>query len=302
MAREAVLEVKDNADLNRTSVVLFEYRNGLIYPAKPKYIHEKNNANLGGRTRREALARLVTEDKNFPRAFVNRMWMHFFGRRFTNPVDDFGPDNEVSHPELLDELGVQLAHYGYDPRRLIRWICNSDAYNLSSVANKTNEKADAEPFFSRMLLKAMSPEQLFESLIVATQAEMFESKENRKKIRADWMKNLTSNFGDDEGNEVTFNGTVVQALMMMNGDDINKAISSKDKGTVPVAVVTKRSYVGILDYLYKAALNRPPTPREAAKILDIRKAPVHATSRDALSFWQDVYWAILNSNEFILNH
>jgi Protein of unknown function (DUF1549)/Protein of unknown function (DUF1553) len=302
MAREVVLEVKDNPNLNPTGNVFYEYRSGFVESSPPKYIGAKERANLNGGTRRQALARLITEDKDFPRAFVNRMWMHFFGRGFTNPVDDFGPDNEVSHPELLDELGVQFAHYGYDPRRLMRWICNSEAYSLSSVANKSNEKADAEPFFSRMLLKAMSPEQLFESLIVATQAEMFESKENRKKIRAEWMKHLTSNFGDDEGNEVTFNGTVVQALMMMNGDDINKAISSKDKGTVPVAVVSKRSYAGILDYLYKAALNRPPTPREAAKILEIRKAPVHAASRDALSFWQDVYWAILNSNEFILNH
>src|SRR5262249_29778593 len=154
------------------------------------------------------------------------------------------------------------------------------AYNLSSVANKTNEKAETEPFFSRMLLKAMSPEQLFESLIVATQAEMFESKDNRKKIREQWMKNLTANFGDDEGNEVTFNGTVVQALMMMNGDDINKAISSKEKGTVALAVATKHSTGAVLDYLYKAALNRPPTAREAAKILEIRvKAPVYPNSR-----------------------
>ena len=139
------------------------------------------------------------------------MWLHFFGRSFTNPVDDFGEHNEPSVPELLDELSSEFVHYGYDSKRLIRWICNSDAYNLSTVANKSNEKSDVEPLFGRMLLKALTPEQLFESLIVATQAEMFESKDNRKKLREKWMKDLTANFGDDEGNEVTFNGTVVQA-------------------------------------------------------------------------------------------
>jgi len=86
----------------------------------------------------------------------------------------------------------------------------------------------------------MTPEQLFESLIVATQAEMFESRENRQKLRREWMRNLTTNFGDDEGNEVTFNGTVVQALMLMNGTDLNTAVASKEKGTVPWAIVYKK--------------------------------------------------------------
>ena len=301
MAREMVLELKDNPDLNPTAMVLYEQRNGVVRATKPRFLDTDEKVDLAnGGSRRQELARLITSNKDFPRAYVNRIWAHFFGRGFTNPVDDFGPENEPSHPELLDELAVEFSHYGYDPRRLIRWICSSEAYNLSSVANKTNEKAEAEPLFSRMLLKAMSPEELFESLIVATQAEMFESRDNRTKIRRDWMRNLTSNFGDDEGNEVTFNGTVVQALMMMNGDDINKAISSKEKGTVPLAVVTKRTPIGVLDYLYKAALNRPPSAREVTRILEIRRAPVHSV--DALSFWQDVYWALLNSNEFILNH
>jgi len=68
----------------------------------------------------------------------------------SQPLDgsDFGPQNEPSHPELLDELSTAFENYGYDPRRLIRWICNSDAYGLTSVSNKTNEKADAEPFLA----------------------------------------------------------------------------------------------------------------------------------------------------------
>jgi hypothetical protein len=115
------------------------------------------------------------------------------------------------------------------------------------------------------------------------------------------MNKLTANFGDDEGNEVTFNGTVVQALLMMNGNDLNGAVSSREKGTVPLAIVTKKTPHGILDHLYRAALNRPPTGMEEAKILTVyRSAPV--ANRDLVSFWQDVFWALLNSSEFILNH
>jgi hypothetical protein len=144
----------------------------------------------------------------------------------------------------------------------------------------------------------MSPEQLFESLVTATKAESAESKEAKKNAKKDWLEKLIGNFGDDEGNEVNFNGTVVQALMMMNGGYLNKAIASKGH---LANLVKKESPNAILDYLYKAALNRPPTSTESSRILKIyRTAPVkHA---DGLSFWQDVFWALLNSNEFILNH
>jgi hypothetical protein len=226
------------------------------------------------------------------------MWMHFMGRGFTSPVDDFGEHNPPSHPELLDTLAASFAHEGYDSKQLIRWICNSKAYGLSSVANKMNASSEAEALFSRMLLRTMTPEQLFESLIVATRAEMLESKEVREKLRKEWLKDLTANFGDDEGNEVTFNGTVVQALLMMNGGYLNHAISSKGH---LVSLVTKGSATAILDYLYLSALNRPPTSAEASRIMKIyRTAPMK--HQDALSFWQDVFWALLNSNEFLLNH
>jgi hypothetical protein len=223
------------------------------------------------------------------------------------PVDDFQPENEPSHPELLDELAESFVKSGYDPRHLIRWICTSEAYNLSSVANRSNTKQEAEPFFSRMLLKAMSPEELFDSLLVATRADKFQSKEERTKLREDWLKDLTSSFGDDEGNEVTFNGTVVQALLMMNGKNLNQAIANKnmetgkETGRVAMALAKKSTPKAVIEYLYLAALNRPPSGRESTKLLQIyNAAPMKSDSPS--HFWQDLFWALLNSNEFILNH
>jgi hypothetical protein len=299
-----VLELVDNSQLNPEGIVFYEQRNGVVLPTKPVFLlgtTDPLKPATVSENRRQALAKFITSNPYFAKAYVNRMWAHFFGRGFTNPVDDFGPENEPSHPELLDELSTAFAHYGYDPKKLIRWICNSDAYGLSCVANKTNEKADAEPLFSRMLLKAMTPEQLFESLMTATQAEMFESRDQRKKLRQQTLRALTANFGDDEGNEVTFNGTVVQALLMMNGKNLNDSVVSKERGTVALTLATKRGPRTIMDHLYLAALNRLPTANEVGKIMDIyKRAPVK--QRDGLSFWQDLFWALLNSNEFILNH
>lgn len=293
-----VLELVDDLSLDPDGMVSYENRRGMVSATKPYFFLDKVRLSAPNTNRREKLAELITGSEYFAKAYVNRMWLHLFGRGFTQPVDDFGEHNLPSHPELLDALAKAFAGHGFDSKQLIRWICNSNAYSLSSVANKTNASTETEPLFSRMLLKSMTPEQLFESLIVATQAEQFESNETREQLRKQWLRELTANFGDDEGNEVTFNGTVVQALLMMNGGHLNQAISSKGH---LINLVKKGNPAAILDYLYMAALNRPPTPAEVARIMKIyRTAPVKNV--DPLSFWQDVFWALLNSNEFILNH
>src|SRR5207302_2119463 len=119
------------------------------------------------------------------------------------------------------------------------------------------EAQEKEMLFSRMLMKSMTPEQLFESLMLATNSEVAESKEGKKKLKDKWLEDLIANFGDDEGNEVNFNGTVVQALMMMNGKEINDAINAKDKGTVTWAMKRSRIPDGIISDLYLVTLIRP---------------------------------------------
>jgi hypothetical protein len=173
-------------------------------------------------------------------------------------------------------------------------------------------------FFSRMLLKSMGPEQLFESLMIATMAKAgTQSKEARQALREQWLNKLVSNFGDDEGNELNFNGTVVQALMLMNGQDINNAIMDRENGTVAhvLKAYGRQGQAGAraaMDYLFKAGLNRPPTAGEykdilgKASMIALPKVPAPKTAQQVQDFWigfyQDLFWAVLNSNEFILNH
>jgi len=301
------LTLVDDPNVNTEAVVYFEkVKNSLVRQTKATFLDGTRittdagtKTPISGLSRREELAQRIVEHPNFSRAIVNRLWAHFTGKGFTQPFDDFNEQNQVSIPELLDELAAAYKHYGYDQRMLIRWICNSHAYNLSSVANKTNDKEEAEKFFSRMLLKMQTPEQLFESLMLATKADATD----RKALREKWKAGLVANFGDDEGNEVSFNGTVVQALVMMNGKEINDAVSRTDKGTLAESL---KKHGGASDAvirdLYLAALNRYPTPVEINKIRLAFPLFRGVRDKDHWGPYQDLFWAILNSNEFMLNH
>lgn len=293
---------------------------------------------LSGKTRRQVLGMWITEHDNFAKAFVNRMWGHLFGRGLNKEpsVDDFSSNNEVVHPELLDYLAAEFVKYNYDPKRLLEWICSSDVYSLSHVASKGTAENKFDPFFARMPLKAMSPEVLFDALAVATRAETRKDEKEYTRLKANWTQKLTQNFGDDEGNEVTFNGTVVQALLMMNGREINAEVGAGKKGAggvVEDVMKKKGSNAGaIYDELFLMTISRHPTKEEVAKLEEVRmgkaflnssgaapppptKGPVPkgappktftpvpgASGNDDVTYYQDVFWALLNSSEFMLNH
>jgi hypothetical protein len=308
-----VLELRDNPATNLQGVVFYEKRNGVVLQARAEFLASgdaRHGARLtpgtSGNARRTELAKYVTQHDMFPRAIVNRMWGVFFGRGFVNPVDDFNDNSPPSNPELLDGLAAAYKNYGYDQKKLIRWMCNSHAYNLSMAANKTNDKPEKEALFSRMVVKSLSPEQLFESLNVATHAEGGLAKQVKAESRERWLNTLVANFGDDEGNEVNFNGTVVQALLMMNGNDLNEAIA-RQGGTVEQAMKKGgNNPEAIIRELYLVTLNRPPKPAEIALIREKfaqRAAELARLDKEKpQARYQDIFWALLNSNEFLLNH
>lgn len=337
-----VVTLSDDPSLNPSGIVFYEKRSGEFKGLKATFLDGRKMPTEKGTNRRQALAQMVITHDNFSKAFVNRMWAHFFGHSLNEQTvaDDFGDHNAVVHPELLDKLGKDFAAYArYDIKELIYWICTSDAYGLSARANSTNNKQEHEKYFSRMIMKAMSPEVLFESLTTANRSELKGAE--RKELRRQWLAKLVRNFGDDEGNEVTFNGTVVQALLMMNGRELhNELIRKDDKSTVNWAIKRHQGKPAqIINELFLSTLNRPASDKEVKTLIDIYegrfkmptqppmpttkdkvvvnpkgklnkgqpqpKQPPMSTitaDRDPVLFYQDVLWALINSNEFILNH
>jgi hypothetical protein len=189
-------------------------------------------------------------------------------------------------------------------KQLVRWIVLSEPYGLSSRITKRNEKDDPalgeRPMFSRFYLRQMEAEQLFESLLVATAADSTLSGARRDNMKERWLRQFTTAFGTDDADEATtFNGSIPQALALMNGELIGRATGNQP-GSMLYRVVhdPKLDNAERIRYLYLAALSRLPTRPELAlsnELLVARGGNVGAAL-------QDVWWALLNTNEFILNH
>jgi hypothetical protein len=280
----------------------YDKRNGMMGIAFPRFLDGRKISQGPDAERRVELGKMIADPKNvdLAKAFVNRMWGHFMGRGIVHPVDDFGPHNLPSHPELLDELAKQFQASGYDVKALVRWIMNSEAYNLSSRTTKANEKD--ETLFSHMALKPMTPEQLFDSLLVATAAHKTGGDTDKK--RDAWLNQFTFTFGNDEGEEgSSFQGTIPQALMMMNGELMDRATGGKpgsflaDLRDAALLQHKARPDLLMVNNLYLAALCRGPSNREGAAARHLLE-----TQPDTICVLEDIFWALLNSNEFVLNH
>ena len=145
----------------------------------------------------------------------------------------------------------------------------------------------------------MNAEQLFQSLAVATKANRKGNLEEQQKKRDDWMRQFVVAFGTDEGDETTtFNGSIPQSLMLFNGDLIREAISIDAGSWLHGMVQNKGAVADKIQYLYIAGLGRRARPEEVS----IAQKLLAARSNDVGGMLQDMWWAILNSNEFIFNH
>lgn len=322
--REVFLEERDGKLVDRdagelsAAPIFYELRNGQVQVAYPAFVDGQslaerfadegpefgNSGRLADVNRRQELAALILAAPQLEQAAVNRMWAHFFGYGFTKPIDDMGPHNPPSHPELLAELAKNIRAAEFDMKQLMRWIVLSEPYALSSKIGQGNKEDDPllgrPPLFSRFYLRQMQPEQLYESLLVATQADAELDEDERDRMKNRWLAQFTANLENDEGGEsTTFNGSIPQTLTMMNGDLVRRACRKDSGGFLDkVANDASLSDREKINYLYRAALSRLPGKDET----NIGNQLLAARYGDVVQTLQDVWWAVLNSNEFILIH
>ena len=268
--------------------------------------------------KREALAQWMTDKSNpyFSQALVNRIWKRFLGRAFVEPVDGFGEENQATNPELLKWLANDFVIHDYDLQHLMRTILNSETYQRTSQTNKSNE--NDELHYSHAYVKPLTAEQFFYSLLQATGFErlqqvkmegikkhggedrrgMLRSLEEKKREHLQKFLFLLDN-GEMEEIEA-FNGTVPQALMMINGDMVNNSASHEERGSFINYVLEKwREPADRLEYIYLNVLSRLPTTKEKTYFQRYMERSLYRNKDLA---YEDLYWVLLNSAEFSLNH
>lgn len=302
-----------------TAEIYYELRNGLLKAAYPVFIDDTEIEKSGyvkEVNRRDKLGELIQQSDYLDMTVANRYWAHFFGYGFTKPIDDMGPHNPASHPALVEYLGKQVREHSYNLKELIRWITLSEAYSLSSRVTKSNEGDDPllgeTPKFTHFYLRQMEAEELYESLLVATRAaETGGSYEAQERSKSQWLGQFVMAFGTDDGGEsTTFNGTIPQALMMFNGELIRNATDAKNGSFLWNLANSNLKPPQKIEYLFKAGLARRPTKDEvtvANKLFAARATSGNNKKRvnpaaAGIAALQDIWWAVLNSNEFIINH
>ncbi len=260
-----------------------------------------------GKDPRVALAEWLTSKDNtmFRQNIANRVWGHFMGRGIVEPVDDVRISNPPSNRELLEELGKRLAGYDYDIKKLVRDICLSRTYQLSSAPNATNKDDDSQ--FSHAKLRRLRADVLLDAIDTATETKTnfgsypaglraMQLYEGTKRSGNYFLKTFGISSRDSVNvSETRLEPTLSQALHLINGD----TLEGKLRNSPVVADLLKENKKPdeIFDALYVRALGRKPSAEEEQKL----KVLVAGKETDRKAY-DDIFWALLNSTEFSFNH
>ena len=260
---------------------------------------------VNGKDRRVVMAEWLASKENpfFARNLTNIVWNHFFGKGIINEVDDVRVSNPPVNAELLDALAQKFTEYDYDFKKLVRDICTSRTYQLSTATNATNEKDGRN--FSHAMLRRIRAEILLDAITQVT--------DTKNKFpglpagaRAVQISNgntstyFLTTFGRAARNsvcacEVKVEPNLSQALHLLNGETVGSKIAEGKlierrltAGTTPIAIVNE---------LYIRCLCRKPTAKETERFLEVIEA-----AGDKKQILEDTFWALLNSREFVFNH
>jgi hypothetical protein len=275
---------------------------------------------------------LLTADKQFARATVNYIWREFFGRGIVEPPDQFDlarldpasppPDPwtiQPSHPELLEFLAGEFIAHDFNLKWLMSEIANSDAYQLSSrydgVWNPTYET-----YFARHQVRRLTAEELHDALLISgglpvqypvsptigtvSFAMQFPDVQLVPRVpRRDQtgLQGAAAAFldaflrGDREETPRSGDGSILQALQLMNSPLVLARVDAQNKATALAQIIQQADDVAV-QLLYLRVLSRPPTAEElAAGVQTLR-------SGDRTSRAEDLMWSLYNKIDFIFDY
>ena len=262
----------------------FEGRKGPVIPPR---LMTTGGVPKPGEGRAAALGRLLTDPGNpqLSRMMVNRVWSWLMGRGIVHPVDDFSVRNKPLSPKLLEELQRGFDRNNRSVRFLIQSICRSEAYRRSSEGAGEMRRED----FSRGLIRPLTTEQLVNSLQVATRLVPETALGEARALSVAFSPPLLR--PPCEVTPVTVNRWV--ALYARNNDEVRGWV--REGGVLNRIREGEGTLVEKVDAMFLAALSRRASPSERARLA----AFLGVGGEDR---FEDAYWALLNSHEFLTRH
>jgi hypothetical protein len=260
---------------------------------------------VAGKDRRAVLAKWLASPENpyFATNLANIVWAHFFGQGIIHEVDDVRVSNPASNPELLAELGKRFTEYKYDFKKLVRDICTSRTYQLATQPNDSNK--DDTRNFTRGSIRRIRAEVMLDCITQVTETKnKFPGLPlgSRAVQIADGATNtyFLTTFGRATREsvcscEVKMEPTLSQSLHLMNGETVHQRVQAG--GVIDRQLAANKPPHEIIDDFYIRCLSRKPTMIERAQL-----EGVLANEPDKKKVLEDVFWALLNSREFMFNH
>lgn len=301
-AAQQVFEVKDAAKIFPR--VAKDPDNQAIAKARPTGLDGVVLAK-GDKTR-EAFAAWITakDSPYFARAYVNRIWGHLLGRGFVDPVDDIRPSNPPQAPEVFDLVTKEFSTSGYDPKRLLGMLARTRAYGLAAARAKTSAGAPKDiELYSSFRLVPLGPTELLGALSRATSFDAANKKQSAQ-AKLNLVRSFQTLFDvDEEFDTDDFEGSLAQALTLLNGGTLASATSAA-KGTALADILAQNPGEDArIGAIYLRALSRPVTPAELARAKAfLAGARTAAGKKGEPQIYGDLLFVLLNSSEFFFNH
>jgi hypothetical protein len=253
---------------------------------------------------REALATWMTADDNpyFAQTIANRVWADLMGRGLVEPIDDLRATNPPTNAALLDALAGELRASRYDLKQLVRAICTSHVYSLSSLPGERN--AGDRQNYSRHYRTRLRAEVLADAFADITGvAEQLRGTPTGSRTNEIWTTRVESVFLDtfsrpnpnqDPPCERTGDSTVTQTLHLMNAPQLHSRVTS-DQGRAARLAGSDLPPERIAEELYLLVYSRLPDEAER----DIAKSLFAEPEMTRRRATEDLMWALLNTPEFM---
>jgi hypothetical protein len=273
---------------------------------KPKGLDAPELEIANDQDRRQFLADWLRDPENpfFARAVCNRMWAHFFSRGIVAPEDDMRITNPPSNSELLDALSKEFVAHNYSLKHLIRTICTSRTYQLSSIPNEYN-KHDKQNY-GRYYPKRMQAEVMHDAIVqvtgspssfgglpAGTRAIMLPDESSATYFLTVFGKPQRESACECER---VGQANLAQSLHLLNSSEIQGKISGGSRIAGWMSDQQKTDSDKLLD-LWLACFARTPTAEE----MDIAIKHLEAKKDKKKEAFEDIVWALINTKEFLFN-